>query len=660
MTYDWDSSARSATQSQTTADGVTGPLTGLSDDQTFDLLTGDYTGTLSISAQTGTNLSGMRIGTDGFDLALVTVTVPEPTHFQIYILAGQSNGNGRGWADEIGTGTSHPQFEIYKPAQTDVRFYYHKTQAATNQTLPENQWVNLAPGSGHGTSNGTNSPEIGPEMSFGYAMAAEYPTENIAILKYCHGGSNLHTNWSNSGSQYASSLSTVSAATTALDNAGHTYTLRGFLWQQGEADCTNTTHANNYQANLTSLVNRVRADIFGGLSRPFVIGKLSDNQISIIGNAGFATVRTAQDSVAANLTNVATVDADDDVKFTTRTSPQVDPIHFNGVGQINLGLGHFDAMKVQLATDSDQDGLVDSEETTLGTDPNKADTDSDGTDDGMETILGTSPIDGASFFKVSSIVDQGGDTYALQWPAKSGETYIVESSTNLESDSWTALGSVTATSALGTWTGQPFPSEVIAFYGAEGATGGNFDTASYDSTDSNSTTSASRLSQGGGLTGGGSNLRIINNAIFAPSASGNNGLNLAGCTEISRAAATTAGDYFSFTITATEQTTYDKLVFYANQFDTPAKVDITYSIGAGAEQDVLVGYSPTGSNVNVTEKTVDFIDFTTDQNVTFTYYLYNNSAENNGVRFDDVALHSVDSSENDARIFFRVRHVLLD
>ena len=101
-------------------------------------------------------------------------------------------------------------------------------------------------------------------------------------------------------------------------------------------------------------------------------------------------------------------------------------------------------------------------------------------------------------------------------------------------------------------------------------------------------------------------------------------------------------------------------MFYANQFDTPAKVDITYSIGAGAEQDVLVGYSPTGSNVNVTEKTVDFIDFTTDQNVTFTYYLYNNSAENNGVRFDDVALHSVDSSENDARIFFRVRHVLLD
>ncbi|BDS06102.1 hypothetical protein NT6N_11420 [Oceaniferula spumae] len=582
-------------------------------------------------------------------------SVSNAEHYQIYILAGQSNGNGRGWAADFGTGTSHPQFEFYKTAQADVRFYYHKTQTATNHTLPEDQWIDLAPGSGHGTVTPENSPELGPEVSFGDAMADEYPTEHIAILKYCHGGTNLHTQWSASGSQYTTLLSTVNAATTALTNAGHTYTLRGFLWQQGEADCTNVTHANNYEANLISLVNRVRADIFGGLSRPFIIGKLSDNQTSITGNAGFSTVRTAQENVAANLTNVATVNADDDAKFPMRG----DEIHFTGVGQIYLGLGHFDAMKILLATDADQDGLVDSEEIALGTDPNKADSDSDGSDDGQEIILGTSPTDGSSVFKINSLADQGNGTYTLEWPAKSGAPYIVESSSNLEPDSWTTLGTVTATSQVGTWTGSPFAPDVIAFYGAEGSTGGNFDTASYDSTDSDPDTTASRLSQGGGLTGGGANMRIINNAIFAPSSSGNNGFNLAGCTEASRMAAISAGDYFSFTVTGSGQdTTFDKLLFFSNQFATTAKVDITYRIGTEAEQDILVDHAPTGGNVNVTEVTAEMPDFTTNENVTFTFYLYNSSDVSHGVRFDDITLHAVNSSANGGKVFFRVRHLV--
>ncbi|MBK1831422.1 hypothetical protein JIN77_11840 [Verrucomicrobiaceae bacterium R5-34] len=654
VTYDWDSNARSATQSQTTSSGASGAIAGLSDDQTFDLLTGDYTGTLSISAQTGSNLSGMRIGTDGFDVALDTIAASSgSTHYDVYILAGQSNGNGRGWAADFGTGTSHPQFEFYKTAQSDVRFYYHKTQTATNQVLPENEWIDLAPGSGHGTVSPENSPEMGPEVSFGDAMADEYPGENIAILKYCHGGTNLHTNWSASGDRYASLLATVAAATTALRDAGHTYTLRGFLWQQGEADCTSTTHANNYEANLTSLVNRVRADIFGGLSRPFVIGKLSDNQSSITGNAGFATVRGAQDNVAANLPNVTTVNTDDDAKFPMRG----DAIHFTGVGQVELGLGHFQAMKTLLTNDSDQDGLLDTEEATLGTDPNNADSDHDGSEDGTEIAMGTAPLDGNSFFKVSSIVAEEEGDYTLEWPAKSGATYIVESSTTLEPGSWIEVAQVTADSAVGSWTGQSVFSETIAFYGAEGATGGDFDTASYDSVDAEPDTQASRLSQGGGLTGGGANLRIINNGIFSPSSSGNNGFNLAGCTEASRQAAITAGDYFSFTISGTgQEITYDQLVFYANQFESTAKVDITYRIGTGAEQDALVDYSPAAGNVNVTEVTVDLPDFTTSEDVTFTYYLYLSAEESHGIRFDDIAVRASPSTADDGKLFFRIRH----
>jgi hypothetical protein len=37
--------------------------------------------------------------------------------------------------------------------------------------LPEDQWINLAPGSGHGVSSPVYLKEFGSEVSFGRAMA---------------------------------------------------------------------------------------------------------------------------------------------------------------------------------------------------------------------------------------------------------------------------------------------------------------------------------------------------------------------------------------------------------------------------------------------------------------------------------------------------------
>ncbi|MDB4709017.1 sialate O-acetylesterase, partial [Akkermansiaceae bacterium] len=510
---------------------------------------------------------------------LLSAGVAQADHYQIYLLAGQSNANGRGHTADFGTGTSHPEFEFYKTPQTNVLFYYHKTQTASNNTRPEDQWIDLAPGSGHGTVDPENSPEIGPEVSFGHAIAAEYPSEKIAILKYAHGGSNLHTQWSVSGTQYANLLSTVTAATIALKNDGHTYTLRGFLWQQGEADMG---QASAYQTNLTSLVNRVRADIFDGLSRPFIIGKLSDNQTSISGNSGFPVVRAAQDQVATTLINVAAVDTDDDAKFPQRS----DEIHFTGVGQIELGLGHFDAMKILLADDLDQDGLVTSEETALGTDPAKADSDDDGFDDGLETILGTNPNNGADRFHISEISLPLSGVIQLTWPSKAGNSYTIEKSTTLDEGSWVPVGNITATGATTTWTDENL--STLAFYGLEGPLGGNFDSSSYDSTDSELLTTATRLSQGGGLSGGGSNSRIISNGFFGPSASGNNGLNLGDVV-----GAKDNANRFSFTLQPNgEDVTYREISFFHNQFGTPAKVDLTYQVGAGPEQAILTAFTP--------------------------------------------------------------------
>jgi hypothetical protein len=265
--------------------------------------------------------------------SLVFASPSLAAHYQVYLLGGQSNANGRADATQLTAPLDAPQ--------TNVRFYWNRTQAVTNVGwVLENQWTVLAPGTGHGTGTPVYPKEFGPEVSFGRAIAAAKPTANIAIIKYSHGGTNLSSNWSASGTQYTTFVSTVQTALAALTGAGHTYQLRGMLWQQGEAD-TSGTAADNYQTNLTSLIARVRTDLNGGAAFPFVIGSISNSQygsaITTVGSGSYK-VRQAQQAVAAADPTVGIVITDG---YTTRPG---DSIHFDHTAQITLGQSFSTAM----------------------------------------------------------------------------------------------------------------------------------------------------------------------------------------------------------------------------------------------------------------------------------------------------------------------------
>ena len=89
-------------------------------------------------------------------------------HYHVYLLGGQSNGNGRAAASQLTTPLDAPQ--------TDVRFYWHRTQSVNNVGhIPEDQWTDLAPGSGHRTGAPVYPKEFGSEVSFGRAMADANP-----------------------------------------------------------------------------------------------------------------------------------------------------------------------------------------------------------------------------------------------------------------------------------------------------------------------------------------------------------------------------------------------------------------------------------------------------------------------------------------------------
>lgn len=97
--------------------------------------------------------------------------------------------------------------------------------------------------------------------------------------------------------------------------------------------------------------------------------------------------------------------------------------------------------------DSDGDGLTDSEENRLGTDPLNPDSDHDGMSDGAEVIAGTNPLSASSVFRLNSIQSATNpDEYLLTWSTIPGKTYTLESQVSLDA----AWGEVLSEVASGT------------------------------------------------------------------------------------------------------------------------------------------------------------------------------------------------------------------
>mgnify|MGYP003635955498 FL=1 len=253
-------------------------------------------------------------------------------HFHVYLIGGQSNAQGRGDAAQLPANLAAPQ--------KDVRFYWHRTQDTDNVGhLAEDQWIDLAPGSGHGRIPPVREKEFGPEISFGRALADAHPDRHIAVIKYSHGGSNLHSDWAAGGLRYEIFRSTVKDALAALTADGHTWELGGIIWQQGEGD-TGSPHAENYAKNLTDLISRIRRDLFEEKPLPFVIGSVSNSQSQSVETpgSGMFLVRKAQENVAKSDATVGFVNSDG---FPTRPS---DPVHFDHQGLILLGKAHAEAL----------------------------------------------------------------------------------------------------------------------------------------------------------------------------------------------------------------------------------------------------------------------------------------------------------------------------
>jgi iduronate 2-sulfatase len=250
-----------------------------------------------------------------FSFAFSFTTRLAAADIDVYLLAGQSNMDGRGKTTELDAALQAPM--------SNAQIWYR------NPLADSMGWKPLAPGfsipPGHKT--GLPGPTFGPELSFATALLHKKPQQQLAFIKGSRGGSSLEE-WSpgtagdakSFGPLYRSYLETIAMAKTALEQQGHKLTIRALLWHQGESNANDTTEI--YQAKLVNFINRIRADLMLP-TLPVFVG-------AVIDNGKRDSIRTAQKAIPQALPHVFFVHVDGLTSSDNGT-------HFDTKSQLELG-----------------------------------------------------------------------------------------------------------------------------------------------------------------------------------------------------------------------------------------------------------------------------------------------------------------------------------
>lgn len=191
--------------------------------------------------------------------------------YEMYLLAGQSNMDGRGKVSNLSE-------EQRKPSEQAIIFYRNPPHSSED-------WKPLAPGYSIAPKykGGLPSKTFGPELGFVATLEKLRPGKKFALIKGSKGGTSLRADWKpgekrkpeTQGPRYRYFIETIKMAKEALKKKGHTATLRGMIWHQGESDAK--ANAKIHQERLAQLMARIREDT-GEAELPIVLGQVFDNE----------------------------------------------------------------------------------------------------------------------------------------------------------------------------------------------------------------------------------------------------------------------------------------------------------------------------------------------------------------------------------------------
>ncbi len=201
---------------------------------------------------------------------------PVPRHRDVFLLAGQSNSDGRGLKAELTGGLA-----TYAGPQAGVLVHYTNTAYTNADRSRYRKWLTLEPGYSvaPGYSGTLPSTSFGMEIGAAKVLRTSYP--NPAFIKVTRGGTALGvpgTDWypappgsPDAGPLYKALIESTQLALAELTAAGDTHTVHGLFWHQGESDSTRTAE---YGGLLATFIQSVRRDLALPNLR-FIIGELA-------------------------------------------------------------------------------------------------------------------------------------------------------------------------------------------------------------------------------------------------------------------------------------------------------------------------------------------------------------------------------------------------
>lgn len=167
---------------------------------------------------------------------------------------------------------------------------------------------------------------IGPGGSFADELAKN-TNSRVGLIPCADGGTNI--------SQWQPGEILYEHAVFMARLAKRTSTFAGFIWHQGESDCTRDEDVIAYKPKLINMINSMRRDL-DAEDLPFIMGELCED-IVVEWNEGCRTARLNKVlyEIANELPNVAVVSAKG---FTLKP----DGIHFDSVSQREFGKRYFE------------------------------------------------------------------------------------------------------------------------------------------------------------------------------------------------------------------------------------------------------------------------------------------------------------------------------
>lgn len=216
------------------------------------------------------------------------VVAADEKPIQVFILAGQSNMEGKGVvsyddAKDYNGGKGNLVWSMQHSASKDMMKHLRDGQgkwAQRNDVLISYK-VKHKVRSGKLTVGYTNfggESHIGPELQFGHVVG-DALKPRVLLIKTAWGGKSLHVDFrppsagGKTGPYYDQMVREIREALAELD--GKPYELAGFIWMQGWNDMVNKDATAEYADNLVHFAKDVRAE-FKSPTLPFVVGELGN------------------------------------------------------------------------------------------------------------------------------------------------------------------------------------------------------------------------------------------------------------------------------------------------------------------------------------------------------------------------------------------------